>query len=45
MLTSFGVVLLQLFGQMYPNEEFFPKAASPEDPTDEDEDIGLTLEN
>ncbi|TKY70244.1 Rab proteins geranylgeranyltransferase component A [Spatholobus suberectus] len=34
----------KLFGQMYPNEEFFPKATSPEDPTDED-DNGLTLDS
>lgn len=44
----------KLFGQMYPNEEFFPKATSPEDPKDEDEDededddgedSGITLES
>jgi len=29
---------------MYPNEEFFPKATPPEDPTDED-DNGLTLDS
>ncbi|ESW29997.1 hypothetical protein PHAVU_002G116400 [Phaseolus vulgaris] len=34
----------KLFGQMYPNEEFFPKATSPEDPTDED-DNGVTLDS
>ncbi|KHN35959.1 Rab proteins geranylgeranyltransferase component A [Glycine soja] len=34
----------KLFNQMYPNEEFFPKATSPEDPTDED-DNGLTLDS
>jgi len=44
MLTSLVVVLSQLFNQMYPNEEFFPKATSPEDPTDED-DNGLTLDS
>ncbi|KOM45291.1 hypothetical protein LR48_Vigan06g059700 [Vigna angularis] len=34
----------ELFRQMYPNEEFFPKATPPEDPTDED-DNGLTLDS
>ncbi|RDY11142.1 Rab escort protein 1, partial [Mucuna pruriens] len=34
----------KLFGQMYPNEEFFPKATSPEDPTDKD-DNELNLES
>ncbi|KAK7309408.1 hypothetical protein RJT34_06112 [Clitoria ternatea] len=34
----------KFFGQMYPNEEFFPKATSPEDTVDED-DNGLTLES
>lgn len=44
MLTSLVVVLSQLFNQMYPDEEFFPKSTSPEDPTDED-DNGLTLDS
>ncbi|KAH1158190.1 hypothetical protein AAZX31_11G084000 [Glycine max] len=34
----------KLFNQMYPDEEFFPKSTSPEDPTDED-DNGLTLDS
>ncbi|KAK7307433.1 hypothetical protein VNO77_40492 [Canavalia gladiata] len=34
----------KLFGQMYPNEEFFPKTTSPEATMDED-DNGLTLES
>ncbi|KAL2348693.1 hypothetical protein Fmac_002693 [Flemingia macrophylla] len=38
----------KLFGHMYPEEEFFPKATSPEDTKDEDEeeeDSGITLES
>ncbi|KAK7406928.1 hypothetical protein VNO78_08564 [Psophocarpus tetragonolobus] len=35
----------KLFGQMYPNEEFFPKATPPDDPTDEDDASGLTLDS
>ncbi|XP_045812878.1 rab escort protein 1 [Trifolium pratense] len=34
----------KLFGQMYPNEEFFPKTTSPEDTTDDDEN-GIIMEN
>ncbi|KAE9606929.1 hypothetical protein Lal_00026441 [Lupinus albus] len=34
----------KLFGQMYPEEEFFPKTKSPEDTIDED-DTGITLES
>ncbi|XP_027360300.1 rab escort protein 1 [Abrus precatorius] len=34
----------KLFGQMYPEEEFFPKTAAPEDTIDEDES-GLTMES
>ncbi|CAL0331665.1 unnamed protein product [Lupinus luteus] len=34
----------KLFGQMYPQEEFFPKTTSPEDTTDDD-DNGITLES
>ena len=43
MLTSFVVVLSQLFHQMYPNEAFFPETTSTEDPVDDDD--GLTLES
>lgn len=34
----------KLFGQMYPNEEFFPKTTSPEDTMDDD-DNGIIMEN
>lgn len=34
----------KLFGQMYPNEEFFPKTTSPEDTIDDD-DNGIIMEN
>lgn len=34
----------KLFGQMYPEEEFFPKVTSPEDTSDDDEN-GITLES
>ncbi|KAK7252634.1 hypothetical protein RIF29_36721 [Crotalaria pallida] len=38
----------KLFGQMYPEEEFFPKTTSPEDTVDDDDDDdhnGITLES
>jgi len=38
------MVFLQLFGQMYPNEEFFPKTTSPEDTMDDD-DNGIIMDN
>ena len=34
----------KLFGQIYPNEEFFPTTTSPEDPMDDDEN-GIIMEN